>query len=195
MVENQRVPSDPEIGFRLLTRDDFGLLDRWLSTPHVRLWWREPHDLAGVESEFGPCVDRVDPTLVYIVTVSVSDRVTVSARHSIVPIGMVQTYLVSDTPEYEAAVGVVGAAGIDLFIGELEFIGVGLGKAIIARFVSEIGWSAYPRAKRYMAGPSVRNVRSRRAFEAAGFLYTGLADVANEPDPEAVMVLERPPTT
>jgi RimJ/RimL family protein N-acetyltransferase len=105
---------------------------------------------------------------------------------------MVQTYLVSDTPEYEAAVGVVDAAGIDLFIGEREFLGLGLGKAAIERFVSEIGWRTFPQAKRYMAGPSVRNVRSRRAFEAAGFVYRGSAEVPGEPDPEAVMVLEQP---
>ena len=148
------MPSDPEMGFRLLTRDDFGLLERWLSTPHVQRWWGEPHDLAGVESEFGPCVDGVDPTLVYIVTVRLSDavtddritddRVADTSQGPVVPIGMVQTYLVCDTPEYEAAVGVVDAAGIDLFIGELDFVGIGLGKAIIARFISEIGWSAFP---------------------------------------------------
>ena len=68
-------------------------------------------------------------------------------------------------------------------------------KAIIARFVSEIGWSVFPQSKRYMAGPSVRNIRSRRAFEGAGFVYQGLADVPGEPDLEAVMVLERPTAT
>lgn len=179
--------SVPDLGFRRLERDDFALLQRWLSTAHVRYWWGAPSDLAGVEQEFGATVDRVDPTLVFLVTVTVGTET--------VPMGIVQTYMLSDTPEYESAVHVADAAGIDLLIGEREFVGIGLGKAIIGRFVSEIGWSAFPQASRYMAGPSVRNVRSRRAFEAAGFVYQGLAEVPGEPDPEAVMVLERLPAT
>jgi aminoglycoside 6'-N-acetyltransferase len=173
------VPAAPELGFRRLRRDDFGDLERWLSTPHVRLWWGDPLDAAGVEKEFGPCIDGVDPTMVFVSTL---------ARR---PIGLVQTYLLSDTPEYEAAVGVTGGAGMDLFIGEPDVLGVGLGKAIVRRFVKEIGWEAFPAVKRYMAGPSARNIRSRRTFEAAGFVYIRQVDVPGEPDPEAVMVLER----
>ena len=174
-----RLPAAPELGFRRLRRDDFGDLERWLSAPHVRVWWGDPLDAAGVEKQFGPCVDGADPTMVFVTTLA--------SR----AIGMVQTYLLSDTPEYEAAVGVTGAAGMDLFIGEPDVLGVGLGKAIVRKFVDEIGWEAFPTVKRYMAGPSARNIRSRRTFEAAGFVYTHQVDVPGEPDPEAVMVLER----
>ena len=177
--------SVPDLAFRRLERSDFELLQQWLSAPHVSYWWGGPRDLAGVEEEFGPCVDGADPTLVFVVTIS----------EGAIPVGIVQSYMLRDTPGYEAAVGVPKAAGMDLLIGEPRWIGVGLGKEVIARFVTEIGWSAFPQAKRYMAGPSVRNIRSRRAFERAGFVYKGLADVPDEPDPEAVMVLERPSTT
>jgi aminoglycoside 6'-N-acetyltransferase len=177
-----------DVEFRRLERSDFDLVRQWLSAPHVSEWWGEPRDLAGVEAEFGPCVDGVDPTLVFVVTIS--DGAVTS-----VPVGIVQSYMLRDTPEYESAVGVLEAAGIDLLIGDFDLIGTGLGKETITRFVREIGWSLFPDAKRYMAGPSVRNVRSRRAFERAGFVYKGLADVPGEPDPEAVMVLERPSAT
>ncbi len=43
-----------------------------------------------------------------------------------------------------------------------------------------------------MAGPSVRNRRSQRAFENAGFGRRHVAMVPGEDDPEQVMVLERP---
>jgi len=174
-------PAVTEVAFRRLAREDFGDLGRWLSTPHVRLWWGEPLDAAGVEKEFGPCVDGVDPTLVFIATLA----------HR--PVGMVQSYRLSDNPDYEAAVGVKDAAGMDLFIGEPDLLGMGLGQAIVRTFVRDIGWGAFPGAKRFMAGPSSKNVRSRRTFEAAGFVYTRLADVPGEPDPEALMVLERDP--
>ena len=168
-----------DLRFRRLGRNDFGDLERWLSAPHVRKWWGKPLDTPGIEREFGPCVDGVDPTMVFVTTVA--DR----------SIGIVQTYLLSDTPEYESAVGVEAAAGIDLFIGEPDLLGTGLGKSIVQRFVAEIGWTAFPQAQRYMAGPSIENVRSRRTFEAAGFVYIGQVDIPGEPDPEAVMVLER----
>ena len=173
------MPEAGDLGFRRMSRDDYDDLQRWLSTPHVRLWWGDPLDAEGVEKEFGPCVDGVDPTLVFVITLA--------GR----PIGMVQTYLLSDTPDYETDVGVPDAAGVDLFIGEPDLIGMGLGKAIVRRFVADIGWRAFPEAKRYMAGPSAKNLRSRRTFEAAGFVFVRQVDVAGEPDPEAIMVLER----
>ncbi len=181
MVGKVPGPESAELGFRLLARADFGDLERWLSAPHVRLWWGEPLDASGLENEFGPCIDGVDPTLVFLTTLA----------HR--PVGMVQTYLLSDNPEYEAAVGVKEAAGMDLFIGEPALLGLGLGKAIVRSFVHDIGWVAFPGVKRYMAGPSARNLRSRRTFEAAGFVCLRMADVPGEPDPEAVMVLERDP--
>ena len=179
MDETAEVPRAADLAFRRLARGDFADLQRWRSEPHVRLWWGEPLDAAGVEQEFGPSIDGSDPTLVFVATLA--------GR----PIGMVQTYLLSDTPDYETAVGVTGAAGMDLFIGEPDLLGMGLGKAIVRRFVTDIGWTAFPQAKRYMAGPSAHNVRSRRTFEAAGFVYVRQVDVPGEPDPEAVMVLER----
>jgi aminoglycoside 6'-N-acetyltransferase len=169
-----------EVGFRRAHRGDFVDLQRWLSTHHVSEWWGEPPDLAGVETEYGPCLDGSDPTLLFVVT---------SGGRGV---GMVQTYLLGDNPEYEAAVGVSDAAGIDLFIGEPDVLGQGLGAGTVRTFISEIGWNTYPRILRYMAGPSTRNVRSRRTFESAGFHFKALATVPGEPDQEAVMVLERP---
>jgi aminoglycoside 6'-N-acetyltransferase len=179
VIEMASAGASADLGFRRLGREDFGHVERWLSSPHVRLWWGEPLDAAGVEKEFGPCVDGIDPTLVFVTTLA----------HR--PIGIVQTYRLSDTPDYETAVGVTDAAGIDLFIGEPDLLGMGLGKAIVRTFVADIGWKAFPDAKRYMAGPSVKNLRSRRTFEAAGFLFVRQVDVPGEPDPEALMVLER----
>jgi aminoglycoside 6'-N-acetyltransferase len=182
------MPPRRDLGFRPLERGDFDLLVQWMAAPHVRYWWGDPRDRAGVEAEFGPCIDGTDPTLVFVVTAE-------NGETGSVPIGIVQSYMLRDTPKYEAAVAVTEAAGLDLFIGERELIGTGLGKEIIARFLAEIGWATFPEAKRYMAGPSVRNIRSRRAFEQVGFVFRGLAAVPGEPDPEAVMVLERPSVT
>jgi RimJ/RimL family protein N-acetyltransferase len=43
-----------------------------------------------------------------------------------------------------------------------------------------------------MAGVSVNNPRSQRAFEKAGFVRGEIIDVPGEPAPEVMMVLRRP---
>jgi aminoglycoside 6'-N-acetyltransferase len=180
-MDNNQVETDPDLGFRLLERTDFPELRRWLTEPHVTRWWGEPPpDAAGIEEKYGPVIDRTDPTLTFVITL---DRL---------PIGMIQTYRLSDNPEYEAAVGVEDAAGVDLFIGDPGYVGIGLGTEILRVFVERIGWPTYPEVRRYMAGPSIENARSRRAFEKAGFSFVRVADVPDEPEPEYVMVLERP---
>ncbi len=44
-----------------------------------------------------------------------------------------------------------------------------------------------------MAGPSVRNVRSHRAFATAGFLAVRRVTVPGEEDDELIWVRPRPP--
>jgi RimJ/RimL family protein N-acetyltransferase len=51
---------------RPLSRADFPMLVDWLARPHVAAWWGTPLDRAGVEKEFGPCVDGTDPTEIFI---------------------------------------------------------------------------------------------------------------------------------
>jgi aminoglycoside 6'-N-acetyltransferase len=179
-MENRQVVARPDLGFRLLQPSDFPDMQRWLSEPHVSRWWGEPPDSAGLYEKYGPILDRTDPTFVFVITL---DRT---------PIGMIQTYLLSDNPEYEDAVRVDSAAGVDLFIGEPDLVGRGLGPEILRAFVTRIGWPTYPEIRRYMAGPSLENIRSRRAFEKTGFSYLHTAVVPGEDEPEYVMVLERP---
>ncbi len=173
------MPGDPTIGFRPLTRTDFALVATWIGRPHVAEWWTEPTDLAGIEATYGPCVDGIDPTLTFLI---------LSGGR---PVGFIQCYRLDDNPDYGRAVEVDQAAGIDLFIGEADVMGGGFGSAVLSRFVDEVVWPAYPDLVRCMAGPSVRNGRSQRAFEKAGFQRGHVAMVLDEDDPEQVMVRER----
>jgi aminoglycoside 6'-N-acetyltransferase len=167
------------LDLRPLTRPDFALVADWLARPHVQEWWGSPLGATGVEAEFGPCVDGSDPTLLFLCL----DGTT--------PIGLAQCYRMSDNPDYAAAVGIGDGAGIDLLIGEADRRGHGLGPQIIAA-VASIAWQRYPEIRCVLAGPSVHNIRSHRAFEKAGF--TALAPVAipGEVDEELIYVLERP---
>lgn len=178
---NGREPLDQlPVSFRPFTRGDIALMRRWLETPHVSEWWGQPLDEPSIESEYGRCIDGNHPTLVFVIELD--------GR----PVGFLQTYLLSDNPDYESATGVENAAGVDLLIGDPLLVGRGVGSRALAEFVHRVGWDTYPDIARYMAGPSVANTRSRRAFEKAGFALTAFVSVPGEKDPEAVMVIERP---
>src|SRR5215203_6122925 len=107
-----------EISFRPLAYADLSLLQRWLSKPHVEQWWHEPLDLPGVQARFGPRIDGVEPTQVYLI------------QYGARPAGWIQWYRWSDYPDHAAQLGAErSSAGIDLAIGEEELIGIGLGPA------------------------------------------------------------------
>jgi RimJ/RimL family protein N-acetyltransferase len=145
------------ITFRLMTREDLPLVHEWHQRPHVVRWWTARRTLAEVEEHYLPTIEGDEPTDHYV------------AFHDGEPIGMIQTYLVSDYPDWAAVTGAgPGVAGIDLFIGDEELTGRGIGTEMLRRFVDEIVF-AEPATTACIADPDARNVASLRAFEKAGF--------------------------
>jgi len=145
------------ITFRLMTRDDYPLLLEWHRRPHVEQWWTKRTTMEEIEEHYGPTIDGTEPTDHYLALLDGG------------PLGMIQTYLVADYPDYAALIGEgEGAAGLDLFIGEEELTGRGLGTELIRRFTEEIVF-ARPDTTAATADPDVRNEASIRAFEKAGF--------------------------
>jgi RimJ/RimL family protein N-acetyltransferase len=145
-------------GFRPMVADDLPLLHEWIQRPHVRRWWREQRALEQVVEHYLPAIEGGDPTDHYLVLLD--DR----------PVGMLQTYLVADYPEYAELVGVddSATAGVDILIGEEELTGQGLGTEVLRRFVDDVVF-ARPETTRCIADPDVENRASIRAFEKAGF--------------------------
>jgi aminoglycoside 6'-N-acetyltransferase len=137
---------------------DLRLLHTWLQRPHVSRWYRERGDYDAIVAHYGPALDGRDPTDHYIALLD--DR----------PIGMLQTYVVSDHPAYATLIAVADdvTAGVDILIGDEELTGQGLGTTILRRFVDEIVF-ARTETLRCVADPEVQNVASVRAFEKAGF--------------------------
>jgi len=102
------------IEFTPLTEGDLGLVEEWLRREHVARWWRD--DIGESLAEYRGAVEGREPTDHYLIVVD--------GR----PVGMIQTYLVSDYPEWDEVVQVgPGVAGVDLMIGEADAIGRGTG--------------------------------------------------------------------
>jgi len=174
--------------FRSLARPDFALLAMWLEAPHVAPWWPDPSDLASLERTYGPVVDGIEATQVFIVEFD--------GR----PIGLIQRYRLPDYPEWERALAPAGVsgnlAGIDYLIGEASQIGHGLGPAIIGAFV-ERTFAEEPGIAGVAVAVQQANRRSWRALEKAGFdrHWAGLLDSDDPSDagPSYVYLRRRPP--
>lgn len=161
------------IGFRPMTAADLPLLEDWLHRPHVAEWWRPdettiPETLDAIEGR--------DPSEHFLILLD--DR----------PVGMIQTYLVSDFPEWDKLLKVgEGVAGVDLLIGEEENVGRGLGPGVLRAFVRDVVF-ARPGTSACVAGVEPGNARSIRAFEKAGF--TARFEYEEEGRPHRLMRLE-----
>ncbi len=172
------------ITVRSLTRDDFSLLHRWLNTPHVQTWWRgEPATPETIERKYGPRVDGLDTTRVFIIQV---------AGH---PVGIIQCYRHADRPGWDRVVGIHAAAGIDYLIGEADQLGRGVGSTAIAFFAQHV-FALYPEVDTVVAAPQADNHASCRALEKAGFALHSErrldSDDPSDSGPSAVYTLGRP---
>ena len=172
--------SEVDVGFRPLTVGDLPRLYEWLGREHVRRWWGEPASYDEAVAEYLAAIEGRDPTDLYAIVVAGEG------------VGLIQTYLLADYPEYAALVDAgKEAAGLDLFLAEASLTGSGLGTHVIRTFASEVVF-ARAETQACLADPDVRNLASIRAFEKAGFT-AGTTFV----DPEdhqlhAVMRLDRP---
>jgi aminoglycoside 6'-N-acetyltransferase len=153
------------VGFRAVAPADLPRIRDWLQREHVARWWDES------------TLDELDPK-----------------EHSVIlldgrPVGMIQTYIVADYPEWDALVRVgPGVAGVDLFIGEEDLVGVGLGPRVLASFVEEVVFAS-PETHACVAGIELDNERSLRAFEKAGFVP--VRDYEEEGRPHRLVRLDR----
>jgi RimJ/RimL family protein N-acetyltransferase len=146
-----------KIGFRPLTATDLPLLYEWLQREHVKLWWTDRETYDEVVQHYLPQIQGSKPTDPYLILLD--DR----------PGGFIQTYRVSDYPEYRERVAVEdGVAGVDLLIGEPELTRRGFGSEALQSFVRDIVFSD-PEIHACIADPDADNLASLRAFEKAGF--------------------------
>ncbi|HEY0800938.1 MAG TPA: GNAT family N-acetyltransferase [Steroidobacteraceae bacterium] len=167
------------IFFRPLTRVDFPLLQRWLVQPHVDPWWNQRLDNAGLEAKYGPRIDGLEPTHVFLIELNKR------------PVGWIQWYLWSDYPEHaEQLEAEVGTAGIDLAIGEPALVGLGLGPMVIATFLRRHIF-AEPGISAVVTDIDSRNNRSLRAFCKVGFSITNSVQLRGEDFVRQTMRLPR----
>jgi aminoglycoside 6'-N-acetyltransferase len=158
--------------FRWVTRDDFGLLARWLAEPHVERWWNHEYTPDAVERDFGPTVDRHHPAEDFIALLDGE------------PIGVIQYCRLHDWDDYieELAPHIDvpdEAVSIDYLIGDPVRIGKGIGTAMVRAFVERI-WQVDPAATCVIVPVNSSNPASWKALIKAGFRLIARGEI--EPD-------------
>lgn len=151
--------------FRPLARGDFPLLAHWLRQPHVARWWADDSTPAGLEADYGGCIDGTEPAEVFIV------------ERDGAAIGLLQRFRIDSYPEYAAELATAlrlppGAWSIDYLVGETAETGRGLGARMIEAFTAQL-WRDAPQASCVIVPIHSENVASGRVLEKAGYVRTG----------------------
>ena len=144
-------------GFRPLAEPDLTLLHRWLNAPHILEWWNQPGPTPGeVREKYLPRARGETNVSAYIVLRNGE------------AIGYIQTYPVQD-----GAWGLritTRAIGLDMFIGEPEFLHRGLGSSMVLQFLKDVVF-ANEEIVHCFADPVCRNSAAVRAFAKAGLRH------------------------
>jgi RimJ/RimL family protein N-acetyltransferase len=144
----------------------------------ARWWYGDDTSWRGVQGEYTLYIEDREPVQPYLIL------------HDDKPIGYIQNFPISHDEGYARLVGVEDSAGVDMFIGEDEYLYRRLGREILRRFLGEVVFRNES-VRICVIGPEPKNVAAIRAYEKAGFHYFKTIQVPGEPEPEHLMRIGR----
>ncbi|MGC2310037.1 MAG: GNAT family N-acetyltransferase [Candidatus Babeliaceae bacterium] len=147
MTQNQNT-----FDFKLLGKKDLPLLFQWMHIPHVSKWWQSPTDWPTFQTKYRTQLDNPyrSSYMVYL---------------NQIPIGYIQYYQANKFPEWHNQAK--DTYGIDILIGEMNYIGKGYGTLIIKQFIKML--CANPEIRKIIADPALDNKAAIACYEKAGF--------------------------
>ena len=147
------------IAYRPLAKTDLPLMADWLNRPHLRAFYqREPISLAAVAAKYGPRIRCEVPTHSWL------------AIFDGAPFGYLQCYRVADWADWQATIGVDHGVSIDLFIGEPDLIGQGVGRRMLSGYVEQVAFPLHAEERLCWIGHELENRAARNCSAAAGFV-------------------------
>ncbi|WP_216321506.1 GNAT family N-acetyltransferase [Deinococcus aestuarii] len=150
------------VTFEPLTPEHLRLLHRWLREPHVRAFWDDGERTGEAVRAHSFQPGRDVPGFVFGVD---GQRAGFIQRERVTPDHPFGPWR---HPEGETW-------GVDLFIGEPDLTGRGLGPEIIWAFLAHLR-AERPETRRVLIDPDPANVRAVRAYARVGFLPLGEVD-------------------
>jgi RimJ/RimL family protein N-acetyltransferase len=149
-VESNNVESN-DVTLTPFSSNDVERLRHWLNAPHVATWYPDPEDHISWAANPPPNGERSlitvgDHAVGYIRWQSVSREVLDSVGLFEIPAGSVD---------------------VDMLIGDLEFVGQGIGPTALRELVSQLRQSGD--VPLVGLSPSTQNLSAQRAYAKAGF--------------------------
>jgi aminoglycoside 6'-N-acetyltransferase len=105
------------------------------------------------------------------------------------PFAKLQCYRNIDYPDYAAEIGVNDGISIDLFIGEPEFLGRGLGKKMLRQYLMDVAFPLHPGERRCFICHEAENAAALACSRSAGFEF--LRDVMEAGLPCRLLVFSK----
>ena len=140
---------------------DYELMVRWRNSPHVRYWW-DPDlpalTLDSARDEYRPDTGPDSPTTACIVELDGA------------PVGFMQFYRWAAYADEAAEVGIPfddGVWGVDVFIGETDLVGRGLGTRMMIALCEYL--ETERDARSIALTTELTNAAAIRCYEKAGF--------------------------
>lgn len=143
--------------FKKLAHDHLPVLYKWYNQRHVLRWYsKKPLDYLGFEKKYRPYISGELGIFGFLCCLNKK------------PIGYIQYYLANRHPPENDIVKLTLAktAGVDLFIGEKSFLGKGLGRMLLSRFLQK---RVFPFFDHCIIDPEVANKKAVKAYAACGF--------------------------
>lgn len=138
-----------EYTFRPFNEDDLDMVARWLTSPDVAVWYRDP--------------DYIDELEDHLADKRIRQQI-VSFKG--VPFAYLQDYDVYGWKDHHLSFLSNGARGLDTFIGASDMIGSGHGTRFIRSAVKKLFQDGAPALG---IDPDPQNIRAIRAYQKVGF--------------------------
>ena len=143
------------ISLRPMQRSDLSLFAEWLSLPHVAAWYHEPEDWVAE-------IEQQDGAFAFVHHfIAQSDGIAVG-------FGQYYPYWMSGE-DWQGDIPLSGTYSIDYMIGDVTFLGKGVGKQIILALLEQI--KNEPDAVRVIVQPEPENHASCGGLLACGFRF------------------------
>jgi RimJ/RimL family protein N-acetyltransferase len=148
------------ITFRPITVADIPTLHRWRNLPHVSRWWHPSNpSLQLANEEYRHYLQPGSGVDAYITLLDGREM------------GYIQMWWVRHYPDYKPYVPVTDdMVGVDVFIGEPDYLHRGVGPRIMRRFLCDYVFS-HPHVPAAIIDPLPENAAAIRAYEKAGFKH------------------------
>ncbi|MEM7588966.1 MAG: GNAT family N-acetyltransferase [Myxococcota bacterium] len=152
------------LDFLPLQQQHLALMHTWLNTPHVNTWWENrPWSVQEIADKYGSQIHKNTGVDGFIIQI-----------HKL-PVGFIQRYIMPNhLPEVSDAqlkklqkqMGASDGVGLDMFIGDANWVGKGLGPVVLHQFLQRHVWPKWHVA---VADPHHSNTRALSAYTKAGF--------------------------